>query len=76
MASTTDGSSRQFRIRLVCNVDVAFVMEDAAKQCNIASSFDGITVEITTGTRLHATTQKFRITVLRPVFARTATTRS
>jgi hypothetical protein len=62
---------------LVGDVDMAYVIEKATTQYNIASTIDGTTVEIITTDRTRqdpSTTWKFKIRVLRPVFARSATT--
>jgi hypothetical protein len=62
------------------NIQVAFVIESAAAQSEVAKSFEGAEVKFhtKTGTRAKGkrTVQTFKVTVLRPVYSRTGATPS
>ena len=62
------------------DIQVAFVIENAAAQSDVAKSFDGATVDVkkSTGTRSAGgqASTTFKVTVLRPVYARTGATPS
>ena len=59
------------------SIEVAFVIEDAEKQCSVAASFEGKTATVdfrkASGARQTSSliSQTFTVSVLRPVFART-----